>query len=381
MGGRGDLVTGRLRPDEQVRVVASTIRRPRLVVRANGSGDFSTYRCGSSARGRRPGRVPPPGFDALLSRSTSRSRSTARANSTAQADAIARHRRRGPQIDYLAKDYASFRRLMLDRLAVADAPTGASVTRPTSGSRSSSCSRTSPTGSATAGRRRNGGVPRHGTRARLRPPSCAARRLSNARRRNARVWVVARRRPEERILMAGDASRRHDDSFSRVAESPVIHDDGAADVLAPTSRDLRAARRRASPLRNATRCSSTPGAPDCCLPTGATAGHARGRRASTSGSKRATCSSSRRCCGPETGEAWRRAIRSTATPFVSTAAGSGCRPPRRHARRPRSPGMRMTRCRSALSEATRQGGWKTAPRGGRPGNVVLADHGAWIDAS
>ena len=39
-----------------------------------------------------------------------------------------------PEIDYLAKDYASFRRLMLDRLAVLVAGAGASATRPTSAS-------------------------------------------------------------------------------------------------------------------------------------------------------------------------------------------------------------------------------------------------------
>ena len=50
-----------------------------------------------------------------------------------------------PHIDYLAKDYASFRRLMLDRLAVLDA----GVARAQSGRprrhRSSSCSPTSAT--------------------------------------------------------------------------------------------------------------------------------------------------------------------------------------------------------------------------------------------
>jgi hypothetical protein len=51
-------------------------------------------------------------------------------------------------IDYLARDYATFRRLMLDRIAVLS-PNGTSVTRPTSASRSSSSSPMSPTISRT----------------------------------------------------------------------------------------------------------------------------------------------------------------------------------------------------------------------------------------
>ena len=72
------------------------------------------------------------------------------------SDLDCKHRRRRarrgappqPEIDYLAKDYASFRQLILDRLALS-CPTGGSATCPTSASRSSSCWPTSATTSAT----------------------------------------------------------------------------------------------------------------------------------------------------------------------------------------------------------------------------------------
>ena len=108
---------------------------------------------------------------------------------------------RQPHLDYLAKDYASFRRLILDRLAVDRCRTGASATRPTWASRSSSCSPTSATTSATTR-----------TRSPPRPTSSTARRRTSVRRHarlvdypmhdggNARAWLVARdrRRPGHR---------------------------------------------------------------------------------------------------------------------------------------------------------------------------------------
>ena len=89
-----------------------------LVVRTAASGDFSRYtlaivaelRQRRSARGLRS--------DALAA-STSPSRSSARRTSTALRRCPARRRRSpAPRIDYLAKDYAGFRRLMLDRLSL-----------------------------------------------------------------------------------------------------------------------------------------------------------------------------------------------------------------------------------------------------------------------
>ena len=62
---------------------------------------------------------PAPASTSCSRRRRSRSRSTARASSTARTDERCEEPEPpAPQIDYLAKDYASFRRLMLDRLSV-----------------------------------------------------------------------------------------------------------------------------------------------------------------------------------------------------------------------------------------------------------------------
>ena len=77
-------------------------------------------RCGwsRSPDDRAAGRLRP----AAVVRSTSRSRSSARRiRLPGRARPARRDRRAGARIDYLAKDYASFRRLMLDRLSAAGA--------------------------------------------------------------------------------------------------------------------------------------------------------------------------------------------------------------------------------------------------------------------
>ena len=88
-----------------------------LVVRADSSGDFSEYvlRLVASTS---PSAPPPAGFDALLSELSF----SFKVDCDSQFDC--RDERRcppeewpAPRIDYLAKDYASFRRLLLDRLA------------------------------------------------------------------------------------------------------------------------------------------------------------------------------------------------------------------------------------------------------------------------
>jgi hypothetical protein len=115
---RGDLVAGRLRPDEQARVDALDDPRAALVVRASSSGDFSSYVLRIVATRDRPDE-PADGFDELLS-------STAfsfKVDCPSEFDCAPVQRCEDvepppPQIDYLAKDYASFRRLILDRLAV-----------------------------------------------------------------------------------------------------------------------------------------------------------------------------------------------------------------------------------------------------------------------
>ena len=87
-----------------------------LVVRVDRARRLLDVHPGPRRAGRRPGRRPRP---AAVARSTSPSRSSARAASTAPPAAAAPPEpSRSPEIDYLALDYASFRQLMLDRLAV-----------------------------------------------------------------------------------------------------------------------------------------------------------------------------------------------------------------------------------------------------------------------
>ena len=123
-----------------------------MVVALDRPGDFSTYTLclveldEDGGRGRADAGLRP----ALRRAPTSPSRPTARPTSTAAARARLPARACDePEIDYLAKDYASFRQLILDRLALVDARLAASATCPTSASRSSSCSPTSATTSAT----------------------------------------------------------------------------------------------------------------------------------------------------------------------------------------------------------------------------------------
>ena len=73
----------------------------------------------AAARRRAHGRRPPPASTRCCRDGRrSRSRSTARAIRLRRTDTARTRRRPPPPIDYLAKDYASFRRLMLDRLAL-----------------------------------------------------------------------------------------------------------------------------------------------------------------------------------------------------------------------------------------------------------------------
>jgi hypothetical protein len=115
---RGDMVAGRLSAAEQARVAALPDPAAAFVVRASSSGDFSTYVVRLVRTLANPDE-PPPGFDALLSSTTF----SFKVDCPSEFDCATDERCEepeppAPQIDYLAKDYASFRRLMLDRLAV-----------------------------------------------------------------------------------------------------------------------------------------------------------------------------------------------------------------------------------------------------------------------
>ena len=118
---RGERRDRRRRARRAIRRVDAAVQpaRPTSLTRRRSRppGDFSTYtlRLVASAGDA----APPAGFDpALGADRVLASRSSARATSTAAPTRRARRRRRtAPAIDYLARDYASFRRLMLDRLA------------------------------------------------------------------------------------------------------------------------------------------------------------------------------------------------------------------------------------------------------------------------
>ena len=237
--------------------------------------------------------VPPAGFDPQLSRDRVLVQGqTARATSTARTE----QRLPGacppdPQIDYLAKDYASFRRLMLDRLA---------VIMPDWRERNPADLGIVAGGAARLRRRppqllpgRGGdrGVPRHGAQAGLGAPPRAAVDYLMHDGCNARAWVrfgspeggapAERRCPTGRQLLgrAPGQPRRLDRTRAarrRSARSEVFE----------TLHDPPLLRRRTTRSRF-----YTWGDEECCLPAGATratlcAGPLGTRRASVAA---ATC--------------------------------------------------------------------------------------------
>lgn len=89
-----------------------------LVIRTNSAGDFSTYTLRLIRSSVQPD-LPPTGFDAPLASVEFSFKVDCPSDfDCRQAQDCPAPPRSAPHIDYLAKDYASFRRLMLDRLAV-----------------------------------------------------------------------------------------------------------------------------------------------------------------------------------------------------------------------------------------------------------------------
>jgi baseplate J-like protein len=90
-----------------------------LTVAVNSSGDFSTYTLRLVSSPSDPKSPPPAGFDPQLAavsfsfKATCPSEFDCRVEAECPPPALTQ-----PEINYLAKDYASFRRLMLDRLSV-----------------------------------------------------------------------------------------------------------------------------------------------------------------------------------------------------------------------------------------------------------------------
>jgi hypothetical protein len=91
-------------------------RKAALAVLCDDSGDFSTYTLRLVAADDE--REPPPGFDALLNEARFSFMVDCHSGLDCErADPCVEREPEPPHIDYLARDYASFRRLMLDRLA------------------------------------------------------------------------------------------------------------------------------------------------------------------------------------------------------------------------------------------------------------------------
>jgi hypothetical protein len=120
--GAVSLTTQHVRIDGGVRVTGITVRHVAaagdlLSVEVDSPGDFSTYRL--SLVGSSPGGLPPAGFDLRLSEVAFSFKVDCPSEFDCGTDDLCPEPSLpSPQIDYLAKDYASFRRLLLDRMAV-----------------------------------------------------------------------------------------------------------------------------------------------------------------------------------------------------------------------------------------------------------------------
>jgi hypothetical protein len=102
---------------QNVRVESVSAFHDTLTVSVNTAGDFSTYTLGLVTSLTNP--APPPGFDVQLSAIAFSFKVDCPSEFDCQPIIVCPSTRLPePLINYLAKDYASFRRLMLDRLAV-----------------------------------------------------------------------------------------------------------------------------------------------------------------------------------------------------------------------------------------------------------------------
>ncbi|HEB78743.1 MAG TPA: putative baseplate assembly protein [Methylothermaceae bacterium] len=99
-------------------VSLDTVEAPEtaLIVQTNVAGDFSPYRLRLVSP---PGDDPPAGFDPVLTEIEFSFKVTCPTPFDCRKESrCPPWREKTPEIDYLAKDYASFRRLLLDRLAL-----------------------------------------------------------------------------------------------------------------------------------------------------------------------------------------------------------------------------------------------------------------------
>ncbi len=111
------LAAGRITPSERDHLLSLAEPDHVLAVRTDAEGDYSTYRLLLVTSPTRP--TPPPGFDPVLSRVDFSFKVECPGEFDCETREVCPPEPRDePVIDYLAKDYASFRRLILDRLAV-----------------------------------------------------------------------------------------------------------------------------------------------------------------------------------------------------------------------------------------------------------------------
>ena len=187
-----------LPPQAEAGLVDTVDDLPRtLVVRTDSCGRLLDLHARDR---RRPGSDDAAGrlrSEAVVDR-RSRSRSNARPTSTAREPASVRRRSaHAPDIDYLAKDYQGFRRLMLDRLSLLVpgwTERSAADLGVVAGRAPGLCGR-QPV--LPPGRDRQRGLSRHRAPARLGAPPCAAGRLFPARGlQRARLRALRRRRAE-----------------------------------------------------------------------------------------------------------------------------------------------------------------------------------------
>ena len=192
------------------------------------------------------------------------------ATSTARRRAIARpSRSTAPAIDYLAKDFDSFRALMLDRISLL-APDWTERTPADVGVDARRAARLRRRRALLpAGRDRDRGVPRHGTPPRLAAAPRAARRLPRRTRAATRAPGSASSSPPR-----ASRSTRGTPLLTRVPGVAELVEPG--DPEPPRRAGARAPRRsRPSTTRSSTRSHErldfwTWGDAGCCLPRGAT---------------------------------------------------------------------------------------------------------------
>ena len=290
-GGRADRATSRVgRPRRRPRrraddVLARAHRQRRRLLDLH-----------AAPRRRRRRSRPPPGFDPPLAerRLLVQGRLPDRPRLRAGRRLCRRAGARAASIDYLAKDYASFRRLILDRLR-RRCPTGRerNAGRPRRHAGRAARLRRRPP-QLLPGRRRHRGLPRHRPAAHLGAPPRPAGRLPVHDGSNARAWIVRRDRRADRgrrwrqRVPAGSADRR------RLRPRRTAATRRAWSSRRCTTSDAHASRTTRSRFY-------TWGDDECCLPAGATAATLRGAPAAARACTPATCWSSRRCSAPTTG--------------------------------------------------------------------------------